>query len=264
MIYETRGRAREYFELAANLYDGCEHGCQYCYGAGVLHKDPTEYFKPAKPRLRSKLDGLFALATDANRLAAKGEKRHVLLSFVTDPYQPAEDEYQLTRRAIQILHKAGLPVAILTKGAERAMLDFELLTKGDCFGVTLTFSDRERSRLWEPRADLPDERILALEEAHDLGIQTWVSCEPVIDPSETLGLIETTAPFVDVFKVGTLNYPDKLPGELRRQVRNISWQEFARNAVKLLDRLGANYYIKRDLGKYIGMPDGVTVGNVPK
>ena len=263
MIYETKGRAREYFELAANLYGGCEHACRYCYGADVTRKDPKEFFGKATPRkaLGVVLD---ELERDAARLARKNETRHVLLSFVTDPYQSVERAFELTRRTIEILHNAGLAVAILTKGGFLASRDFDLLTHNDCFGVTLTFLDPKRSREWEPGAALPTDRMQSLDAAKNRGISTWVSLEPVIDPAESLALIETTFPYVDVFKVGTLNYANKLPPELQAQVKGIDWPKFARDVVKLLDDLGANYYIKRDLAKYIGRPDGITVGNVPK
>ena len=259
IIYETSGRAREYFELAANLYTGCEHACRYCYGADVTRKDPKEFFRKARARDWV----LLQLEKDAARLFRKYETRHILLSFVTDPYQPLEVEANVTRRAIDILHKAGLGVAILTKGGFRATRDFDMLTRADIFGVTLTFMDPRRSRTWEPGAALPIDRMLSLDDAHKRGIPTWVSLEPVIDPAESLALIEATAKFVDVFKVGTLNYPNKLPWELRDQVRGIDWKNFARNAVLLLDRLGKNYYIKKDLAKYIGKPEGMTKGNVP-
>jgi len=256
MIYETSGRAREYFELAANLYSGCGHACRYCYGADVTRKDPKEFF--GNPQVR---DGvLLQLEKDAVRLSRKNEIRHVLLSFVTDPYQPLEIEAKITRRAIGILHKAGLGVAILTKGGFRAVRDFDILTAADCFGVTLTFMDPKRSRSWEPGAALPIDRMKSLDDAHERGIPTWVSLEPVIDPGESLALIEATAKFVDVFKVGTLNYSNKLPWELRDQVRRIDWKNFARSAVILLDRLGANYYIKKDLARHIGRPEGIQKG----
>lgn len=261
MIYETSGRAREYFELAANLYTGCEHACVYCYGADVLHKDPKEFFTRAVPR-QNREGALAALRKDAERLAANYETRHVLLSFVTDPYQPAEEQFNLTRRAIEILHAANLGVAILTKGGFRATRDFDLLDQGDLFGTTLTFQDPKRSRSWEPGAANPIDRKLSLKDAKDRGISTWVSCEPVIDPAETLALIEECAPFVDVFKVGTLNYSRKLPRDFTPP--RIDWKNFAQNAVILLDRLGANYYIKKDLARHIGRPDGITVGQVPK
>jgi len=268
IIYETSGRAREYFELAANLYSGCEHACRYCYGADVTRKDPKEFFKPAVPRLRGGRGSvepiLVELEFDATRLARKNETRHILLSFVTDPYQPAEDDFQLTRRTIHILHDWDLAVAILTKGGFRATRDFDLLTKNDCFGVTLTFIDPRRSLTWEPGAALPIDRMLSLEDAHKRGIPTWVSLEPVIDPVEALRLIEATSNYVDVFKVGPLNYSGKLPWELQRQVQGIDWKTFAQDAVKLLDDLGANYYIKKDLARHIGRPEGIRKGLLPE
>lgn len=179
-----------------------------------------------------------------------------------DPYQPADDQFHLTRAAIQILHDNGLGVAILTKGGYRATRDFDLLNRGDLFGTTLTFVDPKRSRSWEPRAAIPADRRYSLIQAKSRGIGTWVSCEPVIDPQETLQLIEQTAEYVDVFKVGTLNYVGNLPHEFRKP--RIDWKTFAQNVVILLDRLGANYYIKEDLARYIGKPEGITVGEVPK
>ena len=260
IIYETRGRAREYFELAANLYSGCEHACRYCYGADVTHKNPREFF--GKPQARAMV--LSQMEKDAARLELNYETRHVLLSFVTDPYQPLEEELKITRRAIEIIHKYNLPVAILTKGGFLATRDFDLLDGGDLFGVSLTFMDTRRSRTWEPGAALPIDRMKSLEDAHERGIPTWVSLEPVIDPAESLTLIEATAKFVDVFKVGTLNYSERLPWELRDQVRGIDWKRFAQDAVKLLDDLGANYYIKKDLARHIGRPEGIQKGNIPK
>lgn len=268
MIYETSGRAREYFELAANLYSGCEHACVYCYGADVTRKAPVHFFGRAVPRRYSGKGPLQAtlveLERDAFWFQRKYKNRHILLSFVTDPYQPAEAEYQLTRQAIKILHEAGLMVAILTKGGLFATRDFDLLSKDDCFGVTLTFINQERSLEWEPGAAIPIDRMLSLEEAHKRGISTWVSLEPVISPVESLDLIDATAKFVDVFKVGKLNYSNKLPLEFWEQVKDIDWRKFALDVVEHLDALGVNYYIKRDLAEYIGRPDGITKGNVPK
>ncbi|MFA5429872.1 MAG: radical SAM protein [Candidatus Omnitrophota bacterium] len=136
MIYETNGRAREYFELAANLYKGCEHACRYCYGADVTHTTPDQFFRRGVP----KTGALERLKASAARYAKKGERRHVLLSFITDPYQPAEAEYCLTREAIKALHSYGIYVAILTKGGKRSTRDFDILTPLDIYGTSLTIS----------------------------------------------------------------------------------------------------------------------------
>jgi len=251
IIYETTGRAREYFELAANLYSGCEHACRYCYGATVTHKDPKEFF--GKPRVRGGV--LKELTKDAARLPSN-EVRHILLSFVTDPYQPLDGELKITRRAIQILHGEGLSVAILTKGGLRATRDFDLLTKHDLFGVTLVFEDEATRTIWEPYAAPTGERIATLRHAKERGIPTWVSFEPVFEPAQTLSLIAHCADVIDVFKVGTLNY--------REEGKMINWKKFAQDAVELLDDLGANYYIKKDLARHIGRPEGIRKGLLPE
>lgn len=251
IVYETTGRAKEYFELAANLYSGCTHACTYCYIPMVLHKEPKEVFVDVKPRESV----LFKLGQDAARLS-NSETRHILLSFVTDPYQPLEESALITRRAIQILHDEGLVVAILTKGGLLATRDFDLLTKHDLFGVSLTCHEESTWQKWEPNTAPPLERIDTLETAKKRGIMTWASCEPVLDPVETLDLIRETAGFVDVFKVGKLNY--------REEAKKINWKLFAQDAVRLLDNLGANYYIKKDLAKYIGHKEGIRKGNLPK
>ena len=96
---------------------------------------------------------------------------------------------------------------------------------------------------WEVNAPLPNDRIETLKFAHGLGIETWVSLEPVVIPSETLEIINLTHDFVDFYKVGTLNY-DSL-------AKTIDWKEFGLNAIKLLEKYNKKYYIKDDLKKYL-------------
>jgi DNA repair photolyase len=246
MIYETKGRAREYFELAANLYVGCAHGCRYCYAPDVLHMKPELFFNGGRPKPQV----LERLKKSAEQF--RGDPRPVLLSFISDAYQPAEESAGVTREAIQIIHAAGLKVAILTKGGFRATRDFDLLGPEDIFGTTLTFEDPELSKQWEPLAAPPQERFGSLVLAKRKGIKTFVSLEPVIVMSETFKCIDKTAPFVDQFKVGKLNYMEA--------ARTLDWNAFARAVIQKLDENGAKYYIKRDLAAYIGKPDGILKG----
>jgi DNA repair photolyase len=132
---------------------------------------------------------------------------------------------------------------ILTKGGKRAERDFDLLRNGDWFGVTLTLLDGSESLKWEPGAGLPQERIDSLRKAHLLGIKTWVSIEPVINPEISLEIIRQTHQFVDLFKVGKMNYH---PVE-----KTIDWARFGKEAVELLESLGKEYYIKEDLQKWL-------------
>jgi len=246
MIYETKGRAREYFELAANLYVGCAHFCRYCFAPDVLHMAPERFYAAGYPKPQV----LERLKKSAEQY--RGDPRPVLLSFISDPYQPAESTAGVTKEAIQIIHAADLKVAILTKGGMRAARDFDLLGPGDIFGTTLTFVNADLSKQWEPKAAIPQERFDSLALAHSRGIKTFVSLEPVIDVAESLRCIDKSAAYVDQFKVGKLNYHEAS--------RSIDWNSFARAAIATLELNGANYYMKKDLAAYIGKPDGILSG----
>lgn len=246
-IYEAKGRAREFSELACNLYDSCPHSCLYCYVPAVLHREKADFHKVGKPRF-----SCVQIGDEAWRLHEAGEKRAVLFCFACDPYPQAMDTTP-TRQAIQALQAHGLKVNILTKGGIRALRDFDLLGPGDSFGTTLTCLHKAESLHWEPGAALPEERINVLEEAHKRGIRTWVSCEPVIYLEQTLELIRMTHAFVDSFKIGKLNY--------HAWEKAINWTLFAQRVVSLLDSLGASYYIKKDLAKYLGHPGGILAKN---
>jgi len=183
-------------------------------------------------------------------MAWQGKKGPVLLCFVTDPYQPIEEGRYLTRVAIETLNRNGFPVHILTKAGPLAQRDFFLLAgKADnAFATTLTFTCAHDSRIWEPHAGTPRERLSNLELAHSHGIPTWVSLEPVIDPEQTLRMIELASPYTGHFKIGTLNYHPK--------GKEIDWREFGVEVQLLLDKIGARYYIKKDLAKYLGYSEG--------
>jgi len=237
VIYEPRGRAGEYAPLAVNLYRGCGHGCTYCYAPEATFIDRQEFIKAA-PRK----DIIEKLEKDTPSAAHSGEKGNVLLCFTCDPYQPINEFYGLTRQAIEILHNNGFGVTILTKGGERAESDFDLLGPRDEFATTLTFLDEQKSRQWEPGAAIPEERIEALRKAHELGIKTWVSLEPVIEPAESLEIIRQTHTFVDFFKVGLLNYHPR--------GKEIDWRKFLQECIATLKQYGCQYYIKKDLRRY--------------
>ena len=131
----------------------------------------------------------------------------------------------------------------MTKGGKRAERDFDLLRPGDEFAATLTFLDEQKSLKWEPKAAIPEERIEALRKAHELGITTWVSLEPVIEPAESIKIIRQTHSFVDLFKVGLLNYHPR--------GKEIDWHKFLQECIATLKQYGCQYYIKKDLRRYI-------------
>ncbi|MDR0477678.1 MAG: radical SAM protein [Desulfobulbaceae bacterium] len=234
VIYEPKGKAREYAPLAANLYKGCAHGCLYCYAPGATLTAPAVFHGQPCPRR----DVLRQLQADAVKF--RGDKRRVLLSFTSDPYQPLERETCLTRAALEILASAHIKVAVLTKGCLLAQRDFDILSNMDAeFAVTLTSDDDAESKRWEPKAALPADRIESLRAAKRWGIPTWVSFEPVINPGAVLRLIDATAAFVDFYKVGKLNH--------HPFAQTIDWPAFRQAVCAKLDAVGKPYLIKKDL-----------------
>ncbi len=182
---------------------------------------------------------------DAISLEKNGERRSILLSFTTDPYQIFDVRCQLTRKAIKILHDHNLKVSILTKGGKRSERDFDLLSANpelSRYGATLVFTDEKMRSLIEPHAAPTDERISALRKAHERGIFTYVSLEPVWAPDQSLALIDLTYEFVDLFKVGKLNY--------NSQQKTVDWKRFREDVIEKLEGYGKDYYIKMDLRKY--------------
>jgi DNA repair photolyase len=236
LIYEPRGRAREYAELACNLYRGCDHLCTYCFAPSATYTTRDTF---CTPKLRS---GNF-LGKLEKEAAGLTPSAPILLCFTTDPYQTLDVKERVTRQAIQIFHRYGHSVQILTKGGSRALRDLDLLTPTDAFATTLTSLDEGASTQWEPGAATPLDRIATVQKFHEAGIPTWVSLEPVISPAGALEIIRRTHGFVDLFKVGKLNY--------HAHSKTIDWAAFAKEVVALLDSLGCKYLLKEDLKAYI-------------
>ena len=232
-IYEPRGRAREYGELAVNIYTGCNHGCFYCYAPAVLHRD-REKFAEVQPR-----PGI----VEEVRRQLEREKisgKTIFLCFTCDPY-PAEIDTTPTRAVIQAIKESGNHVWILTKAPSRAVRDWDLLDGGDEIGTTIT-GPTGWSRENEPNADTTARRLLTMESAHASGLKTWVSLEPVFFPGLVYKVIRD-CDFIDLFKIGKLNHAAP-PAEI---VKAGGWARFGEEAERLCREHGRAYYLKEDL-----------------
>lgn len=242
-IYAPKGRAGEYAGLALNLYRGCDHGCNYCWASRVLHMTKDAFGTPL-PRKNI----LEMTRTDAKALQDAGNQTSVLLCFTTDPYCHADVRLKLTRQAVSSLLHHEQPLTILTKGGQRSQRDFDILQELPdlvTYATTLTFDPQhEDMRIhYEPNAAPTHERLAALAKAKDLGFSTWVSCEPVIDPVQTLALIREAAPATDLFKVGKWNYA--------REAAATDWVRFVRDVQATCKEVKAQYYLKNDLAPYL-------------
>lgn len=239
IVYEPKGAAREYSELACNLYMGCTHGCTYCFAPACMRKKPTAWHSEVSLRK----NGIALLEKDARQL--RGDTRRVLLSFLSDPYQPIERTEQLTRQALTIFRNNNVRSQILTKGSpDLIRRDFDLMKSAKTeLGITLTFFNDQTRKEWEPHAASVEDRLAVLKEAHQHGISTWVSLEPVIDPEQALALIRAAAPYVGMWKIGKLNH-------MKAHENRVDWHKFRVDVENVLKEYGSNYILKNSLKKY--------------
>lgn len=227
-IYKPKGAAGEYGDYAINIYTGCPHRCYYCFAPQVLHRDRETFHSFVKPRK----DIVLELRRQLEREQITGKLIH--LCFVCDPY-PTGYDTTATREVIQTLKDYGNHVQILTKGD--GSRDFDILDGEDWYGVTVSCAGKSRTH--EPFAKPTGVRLHSMKTAKEKGIKTWVSFEPVLDPSFVLHCISNWAEYIDKVKIGKLNYHPS----------DINWADFGRKAESLCQRLGIDYYIKDSLRK---------------
>jgi DNA repair photolyase len=179
------------FDRSVNPYRGCEHGCIYCFAR------PTHAYHDLSPgldfesRLFAKPDAASLLRAE---LARPGYRVQPLaLGTNTDPYQPIERDWGITRAVLEVLAGCDHPVAITTK-SDRVVRDVDLLAamagKGLASGcVSITSLDPRIAATVEPRAPAPARRLAAVRRLADAGVPVFVSIAPVI-PAITDGEIE--------------------------------------------------------------------------
>lgn len=231
-LYMPKGKAKEYGDYAVNIYTGCPHRCYYCFAPSVLHRDREEFHTHVEPR-----PGIVdALKKQLEREGLTGKLIH--LCFTCDPY-PTGYDTSVTREVIKAIKASGNNVQILTKGD--GSRDFDLLDGNDWYGITYDGS--------EHGCYDQDCLIADLCSAKQVGIKTWVSCEPVISDDDVLKFIKQCHSIIDKVKIGKLNYHPS----------TINWKEFGQEAERLCQRLGLDYYIKESLRKE--MEKSVEVNN---
>lgn len=225
-IYEPKGKAKEYGELALNIYTGCPHRCFYCFAPGVLHKDREAFHSHVEPR--------HGIVDEVRKQLEKEQitGKLIHLCFTCDPYPTGYDS-SATRAIIKLLKEYGNHVQILTKGD--GSRDFDLLDDNDWYGITISGKPVDEGA--EPGAIQPHKRLAILTNAFLTGIRTWVSFEPVIDAEAVLSCIERHHKIFTKVKIGKLNYHKS----------DIDWATFGRDAEALCQKLGLDYYIKDSL-----------------
>ncbi|KPV40372.1 DNA repair photolyase [Thiohalorhabdus denitrificans] len=179
------------FDRSVNPYRGCEHGCIYCYAR------PSHAYWDLSPGLD--FESRLVIKPEADRLLEE-ELAHpgyrcapMALGTNTDPYQPVEKKYGITRRVLEVLERTGHPVSIVTKSTlvERDLDLLAAMAERNLATVTLSLTtfDRELSRRMEPRAAAPNRRLRIIKNLTAAGIPVGVLVAPVI-PVLTDGEIE--------------------------------------------------------------------------
>ncbi len=170
------------FNQSINPYQGCEHGCIYCYAR------PTHAYHDLSPGLDFETK-LFAKPNAPALLRAELAKRGyrcdpIALGTNTDPYQPIEREWKVTRGILEVLAEHEHPFTIVTKSAlvER---DLDLIAPMALKNMarvymSITTLDRELARSLEPRAAAPPRRLQAIKTLSSAGVPVGVLAAPVI------------------------------------------------------------------------------------
>ena len=170
------------FNQSINPYQGCEHGCIYCYAR------PSHAYLDLSPGIDFETK-LFAKPNAAELLKAELAKPGyvcdpIALGSNTDPYQPIEREWRITRSVIEVLAACDHPLTITTKGAA-IVRDLDLLSAMAAkrlvrVFVSIAMLDRDLARTLDPRAAAPQRRLEIIAALHEAGVPVGVNVAPII------------------------------------------------------------------------------------
>jgi len=170
---------------AINPYVGCSHNCVYCYARFI--KRFTGHLEPWGSFVDARINIAEVLKKQLN--SPKYKEGQVFIGTVTDPYQPLENKYQLTKQVLEVLLEHQLPVSILTK-SDLVLRDLDLLRKFKSIDVNFTIStlDETWKKLTEPASSSVEKRLAAAKQLSESGIKVIAMMGPYwpifTDPDE--------------------------------------------------------------------------------
>jgi len=200
-VLVPEGRGHYY----VNPYVGCMIGCDFCYAA---HRSELSRGLGGLPELP------WGRYVDVKVNAAEVLRREVkehppgvvrLSPIVTDPYQPLERRYRITRQCLEVLLEAGFTPLVLTRAA-RVTDDRELLARFPlaAVGLSIPTDDDAIRRIFEPGGDPIDERLEALASCHAAGLRTFGVVQPML-PMTPERLVEKMGPHVSVVRIDRMH-----------------------------------------------------------
>ena len=170
------------FKWSLNPYMGCVHRCTFCYVRAFERRADRPSDDRYGTSIRVKVNVAEVLRRELARASWKAE--HVAIGAATDPYQPAEGRYRLTRACLEVLAEARNPFSIITRGP-MIVRDVDVLAEAARRAdVSVTFSiptlDEEVWRLTEPSTAHPRQRLRALSQLVDAGVRAGVGMAPIL------------------------------------------------------------------------------------
>jgi DNA repair photolyase len=170
------------FEYSVNPYRGCEHGCIYCYARPTHEYLGFSAGFDFESKIMAKLDAPKLLREELS--SPRWTPQVIVMSGVTDPYQPVERRFQITRGCLQVLAQFRNPVAIVTKN-RLVTRDIDLLGEfaawnGTAVNISVTSLDPKLQRVLEPRTSSPEVRLEVISQLRSVGIPVGVMVAPVI------------------------------------------------------------------------------------
>jgi DNA repair photolyase len=170
------------FTWAINPYRGCEFACKYCYARYTHEFMELREGVDFEQKIFVKQHAADLLRQELRRVKT-GEG--IAIGTATDPYQPAERRFEVTRTILEELARhSGLEIGIVTK-SNMVVRDVEILRRVAeknqlCVHLTVTTVDTELARILEPRAPRPDLRLEAVRQLNLAGVDVGVNCAPVL------------------------------------------------------------------------------------
>jgi DNA repair photolyase len=213
------------FDRSVNAYRGCEHGCIYCFAR------PTHAYHDLSPGVDFE-SRLFVKPNAAQLLHAAlsrpgYECRPIAMGTNTDPYQPIEEHWRVTRSVIQLLVETRHPFTITTK-SDRVLRDLDLLRPAAelqlaSVAISVTSLDPKVARTLEPRAPQPRKRVAAIKALNDAGVPCYIAIAPVVPQITDHEIEHIVEAGVNAGAPGGFYLPVRLPHEVAPLFR--AWLE---------------------------------------
>jgi DNA repair photolyase len=198
------------FDYCINPYVGCGHGCRYCYASFM--KRFTGHLEPWGEFIDVKMNAPSVLRKQLKR-AKQGV---VALSTVTDPYQPIEKKYRLTRKCLEALLDAQLSVNLLTR-SPLCLRDVDLFKRFERIevGLSITTHDETIKKIFEPHSPSIRSRVKALETLRQEKIPTYAFIGPLLplDPKPLVAMLDG---LIDGVLIDRMNYSNKVKAIYRK------------------------------------------------